>query len=147
MLTLAILVIALTVGAWFAGPRSSRLHKSRWWVMLLVSLFQLGCTSMQRIDATPEELQSQVRAGKYLHTGQDVTIVTRQETKLWFRFRRIDNDALVGETQLGEEASVPIADVAGIKTNRFNVGRSVALVGGGFLIYVATISALLIAAY
>lgn len=102
---------------------------------------------MQRVDATPEDLQAQIRAGKYLQKGHDVTIFTIEGKELWFRFQRIENDAIVGGTQLGEPVSVPIADVSGVKTSRLNVGRTAALVGGGYLLYVVTILALLVIAF
>ena len=100
-------------------------------VMLVLGLFQFGCTSMQRVDTTPQNLQAQIRAGKYLNEGQDVTVTTDQGTALWFRFQRLENDSVVGNTPLGQRASVPISDVVGLETDRVNVGRTAAAVGGG----------------
>jgi hypothetical protein len=102
---------------------------------------------MQRIDVAPDDLQTQIRAGKYLQKGHDITVFTNDGKKMWFRFQRIENDAIVGQTQIGEDVSVPIANVAGLKTDRFNVGRTVALVGGGYLAFVATMLALLVIAF
>jgi len=114
-------------------------------VVLALSLLQLGCTSMQRVDATPEDLQAQIRAGKYLTDGQDVTITTTQGKELWFRFQRLENDSIVGNTPLGEQASVPIWDVAGLKTDRVNAGRTAAAVGGGAVAAIAIAIGLIVA--
>lgn len=46
--------------------------------IIVLTLVQLGCTSMQRVDTTPEDLQARIRAGEYLNEGQDVTITTSQ---------------------------------------------------------------------
>ena len=102
-------------------------------IILAMSLLQFGCSSVQRVDTTPEDLQAQIREGKYLQKGHDVTIVTNEGKELFFRFQQLENDAIEGTTQLGEKASVPIADVAGLKTDRLNVGRTVAAVGGGMV--------------
>ncbi len=53
--------------------------------VVAMSLLQFGCSSVQRVDKTPEDLQAQIRAGKYLHEGEDVTIVTNQGKELFFR--------------------------------------------------------------
>lgn len=102
--------------------------------IIVLTLVQLGCTSMQRVDTTPEDLQARIRAGEYLNEGQDVTITTSQGKELRFRFQAIENDSIVGNTALGEQASVPIAEVARLKTDRVNAGRTAAAVGGSFLL-------------
>ena len=107
--------------------------------VLLLCLLQFGCTSVQRIGASPDDLQAQIRAGKYLQSGHDVTIVTRQGKEFWFRFERIEDDAIVGHTQLGEEGSVPIADVAGLTTDRLSIGRTALAVGGGLVVAYLTL--------
>ena len=115
-------------------------------VVVVLSLLQLGCTSMQHVEATPQALQAQIRAGKYLRDGHDVTIVTNDGKKVRMRFDRIENDAIVGHMQAGE-GSVPIADVAGITAESLSVGRTIAAVGGGLLAICATLILALIAAY
>lgn len=113
---------------------------------VLLATLQFGCTTMQQVDTTPEDLQAQIRAGKYLRDGHDVTIVTSEGKKVRMRFDRIENDAIVGHMHAGGEGSVPIGDVAGIRTESLNVGRTVVAVGGGLLIIYASLILLLIAA-
>jgi hypothetical protein len=145
----AIVVLALSWLAWSIGPsRTAGGRTRRWWTALLLSLLMIGCSSMQRVDATPEDLQAQLRAGKVLQQGHDVTIVTRDGKEVRLRFQRIENDAIVGRTQLGEEGSVRVADVTGLTTERLSVGRTAAAVGGGlYLTYVVLILALFTIAY
>ena len=148
MVEFSIFMLVVAWLAWSAGPPYPASGKSRrWWAVLLLSLLQFGCTSMQRVDTTPEDLQAQIRAGKYLQAGHDVTIFTAEGKEVWFRFERIENDAIVGHTQLGDEGSVPIADVAGLKTDRFSVGRTAALIGGGIVTWVVAFIALVVATY
>jgi len=71
-------------------------------LILAMSLLQFGCTSVQRVDTTPEDLQAQIRAGNYLQKGHDVTIVTNDGKELFFRFQQLENDAIVGTTQVGD---------------------------------------------
>ena len=106
-------------------------HSKRWWGALLLVLLQFGCTSMQHVDGNAQDLQTRLRAGEYLRKDHEVTVFTNQNKEFWFRFKRIENDAIVGNTPLGEEVAVPIAEVAGIKTDRFSVGRTAAVVAGG----------------
>lgn len=137
---LAILVSTFVwLAAWFFWPHPRNVRRRRWWAALLLSLLQFGCTSTQRVDASPEDLQAQIRAGKYLQPGHDVALVTRQGKEVWFRFERLDGDAIVGHTQLGEEGSVPIADVVGLTTDRLSVGRTVLAVGGGIVVACLTL--------
>ena len=65
--------------------------------------------------------------------------------RMFFRFQRLENDAIVGTTQVGDQASVPIADVAGLTTKRLNAGRTTAAVGGGVVGAMVVIYALLAA--
>ena len=142
MYTFAAVVIALSLFAWFAGPtHQTHVRKRRWWVVVLLSLLSIGCTSMQRVNTSAEDLQAQIRAGKFLEPGHDVTLNTRQGTEVLFKFKRIENDAIVGQAHHGDLVSQPIADVVGVKTRRFSVGRTAAAVGGGYALGVALVFA------
>ena len=148
MFTLAMIVLVLLSLAWFGGPtRHPNRNGKSWCAVLLLSLLSFGCTSMQRVEKPSEDLQKQIRAGNLLHKGQDVALVTNEGKEVWFRFQRIDNDAVVGHTQLGEEGSVPIVDIAGVTTDRFSVGRTAAVVGGGYALIVSLLFAAFAIAY
>ncbi len=70
MAILVILVLTLLwLAVWFFAPRPHNVRRRRWWVALLLSLLQFGCTSVQRVDASPEDLQTDIRSGKYLQTA------------------------------------------------------------------------------
>jgi hypothetical protein len=115
-------------------------------IILALSLLQSGCTSMQRVDTTPEDLQAQIRAGKYLSEGKDVTITLIDGHEMRFKFARIENDAIVGKTKLGAETTVPIVDVAGLQTGRFDVGRTAAVVAATYAVTIVVLFGLLLAA-
>ncbi len=112
-------------------------------IILAIGLLQFGCTSVQRVDTTPEDLQAQIRAGKYLQKGRDVTIFTNEGKEVFFRFEQLANDAIVGTTQVGDQASVPIDDVVGLTSKRLNAGRTIAAVGGGVVGFMVVIYAAL----
>jgi hypothetical protein len=103
-------------------------------IVLGLGLLLSGCTSMQRVDTTPEDLQAQIREGKYLSEGKDVTITLIDGNELEFQFARIENDAIVGKTKLGAETSVLIVKVDRLETSRFDVGRTAAVAVGTYAV-------------
>ncbi len=86
-----------------------------------------ACTTLQPVEASPEEVQRLITDEQILEPGMRVRLVTIDETVHEFRVSEVDvEQGLV----IGEQAQVPIADVVAVDTREVSVGRTALLVGG-----------------
>jgi hypothetical protein len=111
---------------------------------IAMSALACGCTSTQRIQATPHAIQSEIRAGAYLRKDQSATIRTIDGHEIRLRFSRIEADSIVGTSESGADTAIPIPDVVGLMTDRVDVGRSVAAVAAGSVVTMAIVLAVLV---
>jgi hypothetical protein len=102
-----------------------------------------------------DQLHEQIRAGELLSEGDRVQIMTfdRKRHEIWVTGRDetlvYGEKAIRGEKQVRgprkverKKVSVPIDDVAGIKTRDFSAGKTTVLSGGLFLFFVALAGAM-----
>ncbi len=109
--------------------------------LLICTLASSGCTTLEPIEASPDEVQSQLLSGQLVQPGDRVRLVTADGTVHEFRITQVDQEqGLV----IGKDARVPIADVVAVETREVSIGRS-ALLGAGIGYGVAVLIAILIA--
>lgn len=86
-----------------------------------------GCTTLEPVAATPEEVQHQLLAGQLLEPGEVVRLVTTDEVVHKFKVLAVDIEQGVIR---GRDDQVAIADVVALETSKVSVGRTTLLVGG-----------------
>jgi len=95
---------------------------------IFVLLIMTGCTSLQPIELSPEELQNKIVTDQVVAAGDRVKIVTRDGTQHQFKVVAIDNDTIAGK-----DISIPIGDIIALETREFSGGKTSLLVGGTML--------------
>lgn len=86
-----------------------------------------GCTTLEPVAATPEEVQRQLLAGQLLEPGEVVRLVTTDEVVHKFKVLAVDIEQGVIR---GRDDQVAIADIVALETSKVSVGRTALLVGG-----------------
>jgi hypothetical protein len=122
---------------------------------LAISAFLVGCTSLHKIDMSEDQLHEKIRAGELLSEGDRVQIITFDKKRHEIWVTAIDETLVYGEKAVRREkqaraarkverrkVSVPIDDIAGIKTRDFSVGKTTVLSGGLLLFFVALAGAM-----
>ena len=114
-------------------------------LVLLAATTALGCTSMQRVELPPEELQAQIRQGTLIQPGERVRLVTEDQQEYRFEVTSVDRQSINGEG-----IHVPIDEVVAVRTREFSTGKT-ALVAAGtagtvYLVIVGISSAAILAA-
>jgi hypothetical protein len=94
---------------------------------LLCTLVASGCMTLHPTTASTDELRRSILAGELLKTGDNVRLVTADQQVHKFRIDAIDADAGVVS---GAGDSVRVADIVGVATRDFAVGKTVGLVLG-----------------
>lgn len=96
-------------------------------VSMAVVIAVSGCTTLEPVAATPEEVQRQLLAGQLLEPGEVVRLVTTDEVVHKFKVLAVDIEQGVIR---GRDDQVAIADVVALETSKVSVGRTTLLVGG-----------------
>jgi hypothetical protein len=96
-----------------------------------------GCTTLQPIEGTANELQGRISSGGLLEVGDRVSIVTSDDRTHEFRIRAISDGLLQGASD-----SVTVAEVTTLQKREFSRGKTFLLVGGivlgvGLVLYAA----------
>ena len=95
--------------------------------VLMIALAGTACTSLRPTEATPDELQDQLRSAELFQPGDRVRLVTADETVHESRVAEIDLDrGLV----IGGGDRVAIADIVAVETREISAGKTALLVGG-----------------
>jgi hypothetical protein len=96
-----------------------------------------GCTTLQPIEGTSNELQGRISSGGLLEVGDRVSIVTSDDRTHEFRIRAIRNGVIQGTSD-----SVPLDRMVTLQKREFSRAKTCLLVGGivlgvGLVLYVA----------
>ena len=95
--------------------------------LLTCLLVSSACTTLQPTEASPEELQRLILSEGLLEPGQRVRLVTADETVHQFR---IDEISCERGVVIGNDETVPIAEIVAVDTREASVGRTALLAGG-----------------
>jgi hypothetical protein len=96
-----------------------------------------GCTTLQPIEGTANELQGRISSGGLLKVGDRVSIVTSDDRTHEFRIRALGEGVIQGTSD-----SVPLDRVVTLQKREFSRAKTCLLVGGivlgvGLVLYVA----------
>ena len=107
-------------------------------VLLSLSLVAAGCTTMQPLEMSSDELRAAIRAGEAGQPGQQVVVVTADGNRHAFAFQGVDTaqDVVRGEGAAGEAVAVSIGDIVEVRVPTED-GKSTALLVAGILFTVA----------
>jgi hypothetical protein len=96
------------------------------WLLSFAILSALGgCSTTTSSDVYNEDLQEKIRKEHLIKKGDYVIIHTLDNVKYEFTVNSIDEERIKGE-----DISVQIDDIAGLKTKSFSIGKTVGLVSG-----------------
>jgi len=103
----------------------------RWLVAILLTfLFLPGCSSLQPVELSPEQLQTKIRSGEIISTGDKVQVVTADGQHHEFKVTAL-TDTLIE----GKKDQVAIEDVVALETSEFSGGKTALLVGSSVIVY------------
>jgi hypothetical protein len=96
-----------------------------------------GCTTLQPIEGTSNELQGRISSGGLLQAGDRVSIVTSDDRTHEFRIRAIRDGVIHGTSD-----SVPLDRVVTLQKREFSRAKTCLLLGGivlgvGLVLYAA----------
>ena len=94
---------------------------------LLCTLMASGCMTLHPTTASTDEVRRLILAGELLKAGDSVRLITADQQVHNFRIDAIDADAGVVS---GAGDSVRVAEIVGVATRDFAVGKTVGLVVG-----------------
>ena len=89
---------------------------------LVLVLYVSGCSSMQPVEMTQEELRESITAGEVFAEGKKARIFTEDETEHRIKVRQVTDDMVIGE-----ETAVPIEEIVAVETKQFSGGRTLLL--------------------
>lgn len=96
-------------------------------VLLFCSVFNSACTTLQRTEATPQEVQRLILNENLLKPGDRVKIVTADQSIYEFRIEQVD---LEQELIIGADKQVRVEDIVALETRQVSVGKTALLAGG-----------------
>ncbi|MGC2032347.1 MAG: hypothetical protein WA642_20180 [Steroidobacteraceae bacterium] len=96
-----------------------------------------GCTTLQPIEGTADELQGRISSGGLLEVGDRVSIVTSDDRTHEFRIRALGEGVIQGTSD-----SVPLDRVVTLQKREFSRAKTCLLLGGivlgvGLVLYAA----------
>jgi predicted hydrolase (HD superfamily) len=94
---------------------------------LLCTIVGSGCMTLHPTTVSTDEVRRLILAGELLKPGDNVRLVTADQQVHKFRVAAVDVDAGVVS---GEGDAVRIAEIVGVATRDFAVGKTVGLVVG-----------------
>ncbi len=91
-----------------------------------------GCTTLQPVEKSPEQLHERIFADNIIDVGDSVKIVTSDGANYKFKVAAVTADHIAGK-----DIEVPIEDIIAVETREFSGGKTTALAAGGLaLVYV-----------
>ena len=103
--------------------------------ILIVIIIVTGCTSMNPIELSPDQLQNRISTGELIHEGDTVRITTTEGKKHKFEVSAITDGRIVGK---GTE--VPIVDITAVEIKDHSDGKSVGLSIGAIILILALLT-------
>ena len=101
-------------------------------VMLVFAVMLGGCMSLKPVNLPGEEVREQVRAGKVVRPGQQVSITTEDGRTQKFEVKQVTDRAIQGNG-----ANVSIDSIVSVRTRRIDGTRSaLAVVGAVVAVYI-----------
>ena len=91
-------------------------------ISLLAIVNLIGCTSLQTIDAPPDQLHQQIRHESVVKVGDKVRIVTKDQEEHQFVITALDENEI-----RGADVTIPIDSIATLETREFSTGKTVLL--------------------
>ena len=88
-----------------------------------------GCTSLQLVDSSPEELRGQVRNGQIMRPGERVSLTTEDGTTHVFEVLEVTDRAVRSDA-----VDVPIESIVSVRTMQADPARTVLAVGGALAV-------------
>ena len=98
---------------------------------IVVILICCGCTSLRPVQVPADQIHERIAAGEIVHVGDRVRIATADGKRHEFRVT-----AVTADTISGKKIDIPITDVVAVETRKFSGGKTAALGGGTYLLYV-----------
>ena len=95
---------------------------------ILAALCLIGaCTSYQQAESRSGDIEQAILSGQLPLVGEQVRLATADGTVRQFRVTAVDSPRRL---ILGQDESVPIADIVAIETREMSMGKTAALAGG-----------------
>ncbi len=103
-------------------------------VVVVVAILTLtGCTSLQDVGLSSQELQARIRAGELVEAGDRVALRTADGRDFVMKVVEVNRESLRGDA-----AEVLIDDIVMLRVERIDPMRSAgAAAGGAVIVYVA----------
>ncbi len=99
-------------------------------ISIVVAINFIGCTTLQPIEAEPNELQYKIRHENIVNINDRVKVFTEDGKEYQFQVTAIDEKDI-----RGEDASVPINSIVAVESQEISIGKTSLLVGAGIGIY------------
>jgi hypothetical protein len=114
-------------------------------VSILVAINFIGCTSLQPIEAEPNELQDRIRHDNIVNVGDRVKVFTDDGKEYRFQVTAID-----AETIRGDDITLLVNSIVALESRGISIGKTTLLTGSvvgiAFLIAIAIAPAAILAA-
>jgi hypothetical protein len=94
-------------------------------ISLVVITNLIACTSLQPIEAQPDELQDRIRHEQIVEVGDKVRIFTADGKQYQFQVTSIDANHISGES-----VTIPVDSVIAMETPEISIGKTTLLAGG-----------------
>ena len=106
-------------------------------ISILVIMSLIGCTSMQPIEAGPDELQYKIRHENIINIHDRVKIFTEGGKEYQFQVTAIDEKDI-----RGKDVAVPIDSIVAVESREISIGKTSLLAGGtiGIALLIAPIA-------
>ena len=94
-------------------------------ISILVTVNLIGCTSLQPIEAQPDELQDRIRHEQIVEVGDRVRIFTEDGKEHQFNVTSIDANHINGDS-----VTIPVDSIIALETREISIGKTTLLAGG-----------------
>ena len=94
-------------------------------ISILVTVNLIGCTSLQPIEAQPDELQDRIRHEQIVEVGDKVRIFTEDGKEHQFKVTSIDANHINGDS-----VTIPVDSIIALETREISIGKTTLLAGG-----------------
>lgn len=94
-------------------------------VVILMSVNLIGCTSLQSIEAQPEDLPGRIRSEHILKVDDEIRISTQDGKEYQLRVTSVDDTSVHGDG-----ITIPIDSITTLETEKISGGKTALLFGG-----------------
>ena len=101
-------------------------------LFVLAAIVGAGCTSMKPVEMPPAELHEKILSENILHAGESVRVVTADGQIRKLLVIEVDTDERVIH---GKDVSIDVDQVVAVETREFSLGKTAALAGGSYLLF------------